>query len=117
MKTRQGLGKKGETLAVEYLKKHGYAIVQTNFRFERAEIDVIAKEKDVLVFVEVKTRRRGSLGEPEDAITTRKRDQIVKAAQGFLYNSHLPEAECRFDVITIKQSYGKMEISHFKDVF
>ena len=57
MKRNSSLGKKGESLAVKYLKERGYTIVETNFRYERAEIDVIAKEKNVLVFVEVKTRR------------------------------------------------------------
>lgn len=117
MKRNSSLGKKGESLAVKYLKERGYTIVETNFRYERAEIDVIAKEKNVLVFVEVKTRRKNSLGEPEDSVTLRKRDQIIKAAEGYLYKRNLPEIECRFDVIAIKQSNGEMEISHFKDVF
>ncbi len=117
MKRQSSLGKKGESLAVEYLKGRGYTIVETNFRFERAEIDVIAREKGVLVFVEVKTRHKDSLGQPEDSVTVRKRDQIMKAAEGYLYKRNLPEMECRFDVIAIKQSNAETEISHFKDVF
>jgi putative endonuclease len=117
MKTRRSVGTKGEALALEYLQRQGYEIVQTNFRFDRAEIDVIAREKDTLVFVEVKMRRGKSVGEPEDAITLRKRDQIRKAAEGYLYKSDLPDADCRFDVISIKQRGRETEIYHLKDVF
>ena len=70
-----------------------------------------------MVFVEVKMRRGGSVGEPEDAVTIRKRDQIRKAAEGYLYKHDLSGTECRFDVIAIKESNGKTEISHLKDVF
>ncbi len=117
MRATQSLGEKGEALAIEHLKRLGYTIVDRNFRFERAEIDVIAKDKDVLVFVEVKTRRPGSLGDPEDAITTRKRRQLVKAAHGYLYQFNLSEVECRFDVISVKESNGVTVISHYKDAF
>jgi len=117
MKTRRSVGTKGEALALEYLKRQGYEIVQTNFRFDRAEIDIIAREKDTLVFVEVKMRRGNSVGEPEDAITLRKRDQIQKAAEGYLYESNFHDADCRFDVISIKQRGQGTEISHLKDVF
>jgi putative endonuclease len=117
LKTGRTLGTSGEGVAVDYLKKRGYKIVERNFRFDRAEVDVIAKDRDVLVFVEVKTRRGGSLGEPEDAITFRKRDQIRKAAEGYLFEHQLAEAECRFDVITIKRSGKDSTVSHFRDVF
>lgn len=117
MKARQSLGKKGESIAIDYLRRQGYTILGKNFRFDRAEIDVIAKDKDILVFVEVKTRRSGSLGDPEDAVTMRKRSQLIKAAQGYLYQSSLSDVECRFDVISIKESNGKTVISHYKDAF
>jgi putative endonuclease len=117
LKTGRTLGTSGEGLAVDYLKKLGYKIVGRNFRFDRAEVDVIAKDRDVLVFVEVKTRRGGTFGEPEDAITFRKRDQIRKAAEGYLFEHHLAGVECRFDVIAIKRSGTDSTVSHFRDVF
>jgi putative endonuclease len=117
MKAQRGSGKKGESIAVNYLRGLGYTILETNYRFDRAEVDVVAKDKDVLVFVEVKTRRAASIGEPEDAVTRQKRDLIRKAAEGYLYSTRLADAECRFDVIAIKQIGGRDEISHIIDAF
>jgi putative endonuclease len=117
LKVGKALGRSGEGLAVDYLRRQGYEIVGTNFRFDRAEVDVIAKDKDVLVFVEVKTRRGGTLGEPEEAVTFRKRDQIRKAAEGYLFEHKLADVECRFDVIAIKHMRGDTTVSHFRDVF
>jgi putative endonuclease len=117
LKTGRTLGASGEALAVDYLRRQGYEIVGTNFRFDRAEVDVIARDKDVLVFVEVKTRRGGAFGEPEEAVTFRKRDQIRKAAEGYLFEQRLAGVECRFDVIAIKGSGKDGTVSHFKDVF
>jgi putative endonuclease len=117
MKTSKALGKRGEEFAIEYLKKKGYEIIGTNFRYDRAEIDVIARDRDVLVFVEVKTRRANALGEPEDAVTFRKRDQIRKAAQGYLFLQHLDDEECRFDVLGIEYERGTANICHIEDAF
>jgi len=117
MKTSKSLGKKGEDQALEYLKKKGYEIVDTNFRYDRAEIDVVARDRDVLVFVEVKTRRAGALGEPEDAVTFRKREQIRKAAQGYLFKRQLDNEECRFDVLAIEYVSGTANIRHIEDAF
>ena len=117
MKNSKSLGKKGEDLALDYLKKKGYDIVETNFRYDRAEIDLIARDQNVLVFVEVKARRAGTLGDPEDAVTLRKRDQIRKAAQGYLFKKHLDNAECRFDVLAIEYVAGAANIRHIEDAF
>jgi putative endonuclease len=117
MKTSKSLGKRGEEAALDYLKKKGYEIVDTNFRYDRAEIDVIARYRDVLVFVEVKTRRADTLGEPEDAVTFRKREQIRKAAQGYLFKHHLDDEECRFDVLAIEYKLGTPTIRHTEDAF
>jgi putative endonuclease len=117
LKTGRTLGMSGESLAVAYLKKRGYEILGTNFRFDRAEVDVIAKDKNVLVFVEVKTRRGGTFGEPEDAVTFKKRDQVRKAAEGYLFEHQLAGVECRFDVIAIKHSGKDTTVSHFRNAF
>jgi putative endonuclease len=117
MKASKSLGKRGENQALEYLKKKGYEIVDTNFRYDRAEIDVIARDRGVLVFVEVKTRQANGIGEPEDAVTFRKRDQIRKAAQGYLFRQHLDNEECRFDVLAIEYGSGTANIRHIEDAF
>ena len=116
-KSRQSLGKKGEALAIQYLTERGYTILDRNFRFDRGEIDIVARDSGVIVFIEVKTRKTGSVGAPEEAVTARKRDQIWKVAEGYLYERQLSDAECRFDVIAVKQENGSPKISHFKDVF
>jgi putative endonuclease len=117
MKASKSLGKRGEEQALKYLMDKGYEIVDTNFRYDRAEIDVIARDRGVLVFVEVKTRRVGTLGEPEDAVTFRKREQIRKAAQGYLFKQHLDNEECRFDVLAIEYVSGRANIRHIEDAF
>jgi putative endonuclease len=117
MKTSKALGKRGEEQALDYLKKKGYEILATNFRYDRAEVDVIARNRGVLVFVEVKTRRANALGQPEDAVTFRKRDQIRKAAQGYLFKQHLDNEECRFDVLAIEYKRGAAHIRHIEDAF
>ena len=91
--------------------------METNFRFDRAEIDVIARDRHLLVFIEVKTRKAKSLCDPEDSITMKKRAQIRKAAEGYLYKRQLGDVECRFDVIAIKDTNGKKEIKHYEDIF
>ena len=86
MKTKnQAIGEKGELLAQEYLKKQGYEIVETNKRFSRfCEIDIIAKQKDTLVFVEVKTRSSADFGYPEEAVTETKIEHLLEASESYL---------------------------------
>jgi putative endonuclease len=117
VKASHSLGQKGEALAIQYLEKLGYTILGRNFRYDRAEIDLIARDKDVLVFVEVKTRRPGSLGDPEDAVTARKQNQLVKAAEGYLHQFHLSGSECRFDVVAIEINGSRSNIRHITDAF
>lgn len=98
---RKSLGKLGEKLAVEQLKNNDYQILERNFRSEYGEIDIIAQEGDVLVFVEVKTRLSKKFGTPEEAITPEKIERIVKTGQLYQMNHpYLPEA-MRIDVVVI----------------
>lgn len=115
--TRRRVGTAGEELAVRYLRKQGYEILQTNFRFEKAEIDVVAREGDALVFVEVKSRRSKSFGEPEEAVTPRKQQQLRKAAEGYLFENGIDDVECRFDVLAIYFYEGKASIDHIQHAF
>ena len=107
----------GEDLAVDYLKKKGYRIFQRNYRFEHGEIDIIAEDGNALVFVEVKARRSKEFGEPEDAVTPRKREKIRATADGYLFENNIDDKECRFDVIAIDYQGNKTEIRHIEDAF
>ena len=77
-------GKAGEELAVSFLKKKKYKILETNWRFHKDEIDIIARHKDLIVFVEVKARKSSSFGSPESAVTFHKQKRIIRAAKAFL---------------------------------
>ncbi len=110
-------GRYGEALAVAFLKKKGFRILETNWRFSKAEIDIIAKEKEVLVFVEVKTRSSDFFGKPEDFITKRKEQLIADAASIYMKKiGH--DWEIRFDIISILLKNQKdYSIEHFEDAF
>jgi putative endonuclease len=109
-------GKKGEELALQYLKSLGYQILELNWRFSRAEIDLIAKENDTLVFVEVKTRSSSSYGMPEEFVNEHKEALLLDAA-GVYAESIGHEWSVRFDLITLIGSDNNFELQHFKDVF
>ena len=114
------LGKHGEGLAKKYFESLGYVLVAENFRFDRAEIDLIFKDeiKKQLVFVEVKTRRNKAFGEPEESVTLKKQAQMIKSAEGFLMNNNLyNDYEKRFDVAAIMIENGKEKINHIENAF
>ena len=102
--SRQNLGKTGETIASDFLKKNGYTILTRNYRRRFGEIDIIAREGDYLVFIEVKTRTGTSHGHPLEAITLRKQRQISKVAQCYLAEKNLFDTTARFDVVSIVMS-------------
>lgn len=117
MKTHR-LGQEGEHIAEEYLRTLGYHIVARNFRFGRhGEIDVIAYDGDTLVFIEVKYRRSRTYGTPEEAVGQRKRYQLRRIAEGFLYAHPHPASAYRFDVIAIEQTKAETTIRHWKNAF
>ncbi|MGB9773950.1 MAG: YraN family protein [Bacteroidota bacterium] len=110
-------GKKGEEAAVEFLQNLGYEIICRNYRFEHGEIDIIAWDGEVLVFVEVKLRRSRRFGVPEDSVTARKQQHIKRAAEGFLYERGIQDVECRFDVVAIDEAYRPKNIRHYINAF
>ncbi len=117
-KTRQDLGRTGELLALQYLRRKGYAIVETRFRFLRGEIDIVARDGDTLVFVEVKMRTGGGYGRPEESVTAGKQRQIRKVAQGYLLLRRPGDLPCRFDVVAIRpDGVRKYAVEHFRDAF
>lgn len=116
---RHALGAAGEAEAARYLEKQGYKIVTRNFRGRFGEIDIIAKDRDVLVFVEVKTRSQGSLGTPEEAVTPRKIARITKAAAEYmaLNERATSDVNVRFDVVGVTSEGNSIKCSLIKDAF
>lgn len=110
------LGKKGEEAAVDFLKKLGYEIVATNWLEKKFEIDIIAKDGQELVFVEVKTRATDYFGTPEEAVTPAKQNHLIEGADYYL-QQHEIDLEARFDVIAIILNKHTIQIKHFKDAF
>jgi putative endonuclease len=110
-------GKDGEQIAVAYLKKKGYRICETNFRCPLGEIDIIAREKDELVFIEVKTRKSSQLGYPEQAVGARKQKKLSQLALWYLQKKKLADANARFDVIAITLLPEENEIKLIKNAF
>ena len=106
-------GGKGEILAQNYLKKQKYKILETNYSCKLGEIDIIAKENDTIVFVEVKTRTSEMYGRPCEAVTPFKQNKIRTIAKYYLMLKHAFEVNCRFDVIEVLDD----EINHIKNAF
>jgi len=100
-KQRLELGKIGEALALKYLKRHKYKIIEQNYKSRYGEIDIIAKDKDVLVFIEVKTRQSTEFGLPQESVDIRKQRQIAKVALIYLAKMNIQEIDCRFDIVAI----------------
>lgn len=99
---RKALGMWGEKIAGKYLQKNGYKIIETNFRCRQGEIDIIAIDREYLVFVEVRTRRGIEYGSPEESVTLAKKKKLISLAFAYLQNhSNLPSS-WRFDVIAIE---------------
>jgi putative endonuclease len=110
------LGALGEELAVKYLAKNGYKILETNYRFGRDEVDIIASINDLIVFVEVKTRASSFLGEPEEAVSKAKQKRIIKVANNYLIENDL-DNEGRFDIFGIIINQKTKNIKHLIDAF
>lgn len=110
------LGKSGEQLAVDHLKKQGYKILETNWRAGKFEIDVIAQGKDQLIVAEVKTRTSNFLMEPEAAVTKDKQRMLIKAADIYVQRKNI-ELEVRFDIISIVISGEEFRLNHIEDAF
>ena len=110
------LGKKGEQLAVDFLLKMGYEIVERNYRFEKAEVDIMALKEDILAIIEVKTRSTADFGNPQDFVKPRQIKNLVKAVDEYVNVNGL-EVEVRFDIIAIVKAKEGYEIEHIQDAF
>jgi putative endonuclease len=112
------LGRKGEEIAERYLLKQGYEILERNYHSQQGEIDIIARDKDFLVFVEVKNYSFRSYGSPVGAVGKNKKQSIIHAAGTYIYKNKIEDVYSRFDVIAIYRKYdGSQIIEHFKDAF
>lgn len=114
------LGAFGEKKAANYLRLHGYRIVDTNCRYRQGEIDIIAQKRDYIVFVEVKLRKNNSYGEAREFVTPAKQKRVIIAAQLWL-QQHETDKQPRFDVIEVYAPEGtnsrKVIINHIENAF
>ncbi|GAA3600110.1 YraN family protein [Flavivirga amylovorans] len=110
------LGKKGEQLAVDFLLKNGYNILERNYRFEKAEVDIIAQQKDILAIIEVKTRSTTDFGNPQDFVKPKQIQRLVKAVDHYVNENSL-DVEVRFDIIAIVKAGKGFNIEHLEDAF
>ena len=110
------LGKLGEELAVAFLEENGYEILETNWVFQKAEIDIIAQKENVLAVVEVKTRSSIEFGLPQDFVKPKKIQLLVKAVNEYVISNDL-EVEVRFDIIAISKEEKEFKIEHIEDAF
>lgn len=116
MATHNELGKIGEDLAVEFLEKKGYKILERNWRFKKAEVDIITLKKDVLAIIEVKTRSSNYFGNPQDFVNPKKIQLLVEAINQYVTTKDL-DVEVRFDIVAILKNNNQLEIEHLKDAF
>lgn len=117
MSRHNELGRLGEDKAVLYLEEKGYKILQRNYRFGRAEVDIIAKLGDTIVFLEVKTRSSYVFGFPEESVGATKRKMMAKAATAYFHETESNSA-LRFDIIAVfKSQDDKWFFKHFEDAF
>lgn len=110
------LGKKGEEIARHFLEDKGFIILETNWRHEKDEIDIIARDGDELVIVEVKTRRNNVFGEPEEAVGGQKEEFLIRAADVYLIDNNL-NIDTRFDIVSIILNKKERKINHIVDAF
>lgn len=112
----QKIGKFGEDEALKYLKQKGYKILERNFSCKRGEIDIIAIDKNEIVFIEIKSRRSLEYGLPSEAVTKYKLKHIYKTAEYYLYIRNLEKEDVRIDVIEIYIKDKGIIINHLKQV-
>jgi putative endonuclease len=115
---RHQLGKDSEQLAVDYLQKNGYTIIQRNYRIRGGEIDIIAKEKNTLVFIEVKSRTTTRYGHAIQSLTRQQQKRLSKTALTYLHQRKIVNHRARFDVVAIqKNQYAGTDIQLIRNAF
>ena len=110
------LGNQGENLAIDYLINRGFTILERNYRFQKAEVDIIVQKESLLIAVEVKTRATKAFGNPQDFLKPNQIQRIVKAMDHYITSQHL-DVELRFDIIAVVKEGSKTEIEHLENAF
>jgi putative endonuclease len=113
----KALGAKGEELAAKFLQRHGFEIMERNFRYEKGEIDIIARRGSLITFCEVKTRTSAAYGGGENAVDYRKQKQIRKVAEGFIVERDLEDYDFRFDVVVVEIKRDSTKIRIIQNAF
>ena len=115
--SKPSVGRIGENLAVSHLEKKDYSILERNYRFGHGEIDIIAEKDNMLIFIEVKTKKHGDFGDPINWIKRSKQLQIGRIARSYLYERNITDRDCRFDVILVTWEKGLWKINHIENAF
>ena len=116
MARHNDLGKEGEDFAVDYLIKNGYKIVERNWHFKKAEIDIIAQKEEILAAVEVKTRSSDVFGDPQEFLKPKQKNLLINAMDQYVVSKDL-DVEVRFDVIGILKTKKGFKLEHLEDAF
>nr|WP_321259518.1 YraN family protein [uncultured Pseudodesulfovibrio sp.] len=110
-------GNLGESAAARYLETKGFRVLERNWRYRQWELDLICRDRDTLVFVEVKTRKANSMASPADGLTRKKQARLVKAASHYLTQNNLWEDPCRFDLAAVVDTGSSMDVEHCENAF
>ena len=116
MAEHNDLGKKGEELAISFLEKKGFVLLEKNWRLRKAEVDIIARKEDLLIAVEVKTRSTVDFGNPQDFVNPKKIKLLVAAIDDYVCEREL-DVQVRFDIIAVVHKNSQFEIEHLEDAF
>jgi putative endonuclease len=111
------VGKIGEDLTAKFLEEKGYNIIERNYRFGHGELDIIAEKDNILIFIEVKTKKHGDFGDPINWIKRGKQLQMGRIARGYLYERNITDRDCRFDVVLVNWEHGLWKIDHIENAF
>ena len=114
---RQALGKRGEDLAVEELERRGYAILARRYRTRHGEIDIVARDGETVVFVEVKAKETAEFGAAAEAVTVHKQRRVISMAVDFLARNRLTSHPCRFDVVAIDGVGDEAVLTYYRGAF
>ena len=117
-KNKKEVGRRGEDIAAQFLEDKGYTILDRNYNFEHAELDIVAFQGRLIIFIEVKTRTTPAFGEPEEAIDEKKKEHLMHVAEAWMHERRMAGAPARFDVISILYpDTPKEEVRHYEEAF
>jgi putative endonuclease len=116
-RNRRQLGQQGEQIAADFLAEKGMELLKRNYRTRRGEIDIIARQKQTIVFVEVKTSGTPFFGDPATWVDRRKQSRLIQTAEHYLATEVCEEVDCRFDVVAIRYHQDRFWINHIENAF